>query len=326
MTNGLPSRTNVCTCRKRTCDPKEEVRVWISSDHRGAFAEFAEPGVTEYLAPSARSSDGTSIILTFHHAIMDALSGTRILHDVMRALAGEVLPPLPPVEEMIASFAPNPVVVGESGSRADISSKARTPAAQAPDRFKANLAIMEWNQKDTARLLRSCKANGTTVHGAICAAASRHLPASDADAVRMHCPIDLGRIMKIETTGCGVFIGAGIVEIPAVGQKLWDDARYIVDNLRMARSPAAAAGMLQWIAAEMPPTAARDSVAASFASLPQSSAVISRRRRWRTNSAGSIHEPKFFGSSASSRMHRRSGRAAGHHNSVVARRRRVGSR
>jgi hypothetical protein len=33
--------------------------------------------------------------------------------------------------------------------------------------------------------------------------------------------------------------------------------------------------MLQWIAAEMPPTAARDSVAAFFASLPQSSAVIS---------------------------------------------------
>ena len=27
LTNGLPSRTNVCTRRKRTCAPKEEVRV-----------------------------------------------------------------------------------------------------------------------------------------------------------------------------------------------------------------------------------------------------------------------------------------------------------
>ena len=26
LTNGLPSRTNVCTRRKRTCGPKEEVR------------------------------------------------------------------------------------------------------------------------------------------------------------------------------------------------------------------------------------------------------------------------------------------------------------
>ena len=81
------------------------------------------------------ASDGTSIILTFHHAMMDALSGTRILHDVMRALAGdclEVLPSLPPVEEMIASLASNSVVE-EGGSRADISSKARAQAAQAPD-------------------------------------------------------------------------------------------------------------------------------------------------------------------------------------------------
>src|SRR6478736_6370611 len=30
------------------------------------------------------ASDGASIVLTFHHAMMDALSGTRILHDVMR--------------------------------------------------------------------------------------------------------------------------------------------------------------------------------------------------------------------------------------------------
>jgi hypothetical protein len=225
------------------------------------------------------ASDGTSIVLTFHHAIIDALSGTRIHHDVMRALAGDsldVLPSLPPVEKMIASFASNPVVVGEGGSRADISSKARAPAAQAPDRFMANLAIVEWNQKETARLLRSCKANGTTVHGAISAAASRHLPTSDANVTRMHCPIDLGRIIGIETTGCGVFIGAGIVEIATTRRKsLWGDARDIVDRLQAARSPAAVAGMLQWIAAEVPPTAGKENVAALFASLPQSSAVIS---------------------------------------------------
>jgi Condensation domain len=225
------------------------------------------------------ASDGASIVLTFHHAIMDALSGTRILHDVMRALAGEsleVLPPLPPVEEMIASFAPDPVVVGEGGSRADISAEARAPAAPAPCRFMANVEIMEWDEKETARLLRSCKANGTTVHGAICAAASRHLPASDAGTIRMHCPIDLGRTMRIKTTGCGVFIGAGTVEIPAMRQEpLWNDARHIVDRLRAARSPAAVAGMLRLIAAGIPPTAGKDNVVALLASMPPSSAVIS---------------------------------------------------
>ena len=223
------------------------------------------------------ASDATSIVLTFHHAIVDALSGTRILHDVLRALAGdclEVLPLLPPIEEMIAGFAAHPTAVGAGNSRHDIS-KACGRAAQGSEKFAANLATAEWDQEETGRLLRSCKANGTTVHGAICAAASRHLPASDANTIRMHCPIDLSGIMETEATGCGVLIGAGIVEIPAMGQKFWDDARYIVDTLRTARSPAAAAGMMQWIAAEMPPTAAKHSVAAFFASVPQSSAVVS---------------------------------------------------
>jgi hypothetical protein len=185
-------------------------------------------------------------------------------------------PPLPPVEEMIASFASNPVVIGGDGSRADLSSSTRASIAQPADRFMANLATMEWDPEETARLLRSCKVNGATLHGAICAAASRHLPASDADAVRMHCPIDLGRIMRIETTGCGVFIGAGIVEIATTRRKsLWGDARDIVDRLRATRMPAAMAGMLQWIAAEIPPTAGKENVAALLASLPRSSAVIS---------------------------------------------------
>src|SRR5262249_8164008 len=160
----------------------------------------------------------------------------------------EVLPPFPPVEDMVAGVAPGPIFVGEGGSRLDTSSKARAPAAQAPDRLMANVAATEWDQEETALLLRSCKANGTTVHGAICAAASRHLPASDANIIRMHCPVDLGRIMRVEITGCGVFIAPGIVEIVTARRKsLWDDARDIVDRLRTARSPTAVAGMLEWI-------------------------------------------------------------------------------
>jgi NRPS condensation-like uncharacterized protein len=225
------------------------------------------------------ASDGVSIVLTFHHAIADALSGIRVLNDLMRALAGEhldALPRRPPVEEMIASSTSNPAFAQDGASRAAVSPKARERVAQAPGKLTANISTLEWDQAETARLIQCCKANGTTVHGAICAAASRHLPASDADTVRMHCPMDLSRIAEIETGDCGVFIGAGIVEIPATRQKaLWLDARDIVNRLQAARSPAAVAGMLQWIAAELPLTAGKDEVVEFFASQPQSSAVIS---------------------------------------------------
>lgn len=255
--------------------PVDTVADWgrvVESDLSLPFSTFPGPLMR---ATVLRASDGASIILKFHHAIVDGLSGTRILHDLMRALAGdrlEVLPPAPLLEEMIASAASQPTVIEKMTSH-DIAKASR--AAQESEKFAANVAIAEWDQEETGRLLRFCKENGTTAHGAICAAAARHLPASGANVIRMHCPIDLSRMMRSETTGCGVFIGAGVAEIPAASRNFWKDARCTVDDLRTARSPEVAAGMLQRIAADMPPTAAKDSVAAFFASMPQSSAVIS---------------------------------------------------
>jgi hypothetical protein len=223
------------------------------------------------------SSDGTWMVLTFHHAIADALSAVSILRDLMRALAGErldVLPPLPPVEAMIANFAVGPAIERETAPRAAISSNAGERAWM-PDGLRAHVSLLEWDDAETDRLMRSCKANGTTVHGAICAAASRHLPA-DNGIVRIGCPLDIRRIVGIETDGCGVFIGAGTVEISTAAQgALWPDSRDVVSGLQAARSPAAVAGMLQGIATLLPPTAGADRLQAFFASQPQSSAVIS---------------------------------------------------
>jgi hypothetical protein len=224
------------------------------------------------------ASDGASIVLSFHHAIADARSGIRIIDDLMRALAGEhldALPPLPPVEETIAGFSSSPVVTSERASNTG-ALKAWKCVAQAHATLTANISILEWDQKETARLVQCCKVNGTTVHGAICAAAARHLPASEDSTIRIHSPMDLSRIAGIETGNCGVFIGVGVVEIPAARRKpLWLDARDILDGLQAVCSTAAVARMLQWIAAEFPPNAGKGKAGDFFASQPQSSAVIS---------------------------------------------------
>jgi hypothetical protein len=252
---------------------------WSAAVERELGLPFSAAPGPLMRATALWASDGTSIVLTFHHAILDALSGTRIIHDLMRALAGdhlEVLPPRPPLEEMIASVASNRDFIEESVFRDEAAPKIHARVAQASHKLVANIASAEWDRNDTARLIRSCKANGTTVHGAICAAASRHLPASDVNAIRIHCPVDLGRLAGIEASDCGVFIGAGSVEIPTARRKsLWDDARSVVDNLQEARSPPQVAAMLQWIAAALPPTAAKDHAEAFLTSLPPSSAVIS---------------------------------------------------
>ena len=92
-------------------DTAADWRGVVESELSLPFSTFPGPLMRATVLPA---SDGASIVLTFHHAIVDGLSGTRILHDFMRALAGdrlEVLPPPPLLEEMIASAASQPTVV-----------------------------------------------------------------------------------------------------------------------------------------------------------------------------------------------------------------------
>jgi Condensation domain len=222
--------------------------------------------------------DGASIVLTFHHTIVDALSGVRILEDLMRALAGEhldALPLFPPIEDMIARSA-SAASTPEGISRTGTPSKAGKGIAQASEKLTTNISTLEWDADETARLIQCCKVNGATVHGAICAAASHHVPVSEDNTIRMHSPIDLSRVAGADSEACGVFIGAGIIEIAGTQRKpLWRDARDIVEHLRTGRSPDAVAGTMQWIASEFPPNVDRNKVKDFFASQPQSSIVVS---------------------------------------------------
>jgi hypothetical protein len=101
----------------------------------------------------------------------------------------------------------------------------RSAAPIVPDNLRTNIVTAEFSWEETTRLLERCRANDTTVHGVICAAASRHIPASGRDTVRMICPIDLRKIAGVENGICGVFIGASSVQlmisITASGDRDW---------------------------------------------------------------------------------------------------------
>jgi Condensation domain len=249
----------------------------VQSELNRAFEAFPGPLMRVTFLPT---SDGASIVLTFHHAIADGLSAIRVLRDVMRALAGEpldALRPLPPIDEMMISSASTPALAPEAAPRAEISSKAwERVVAQAPGKLTTNISTLEWSSEETIRLIERCRANDTTVHGAICAAAAHHLPASEGNVIRMFCPVDFTRIVGIKTGDCGNFIGPGTVELSASRrQLLWLNAREIVNSLRAVRSPSALKEALQRIAAVLPPTAGKDNMTEFFASRSPNSAVIS---------------------------------------------------
>ena len=269
-----------------TTDNPIELRASVveaGSDWRGAVESELNrsfdpsPGplmrVTALLKPG-----GASVVLTFHHAVADAISGVHVIDDLMRALAGDplaALPSCPPLEAVRARPASRAAVALGDAPPADTASPA-APVAAAAESLPAKVTVLAWDQDETDRLLHGCRANRTTVHAAICAATSRHLPVSDGETLRLHSPMDLRRLAEVETGHCGVFIGASVVEIPAASRRsLWDDARDVAGRLRMERSWPAVSGMLQQVADAFPPTADPDRVAEFFASQPQSSAVVS---------------------------------------------------
>ncbi len=225
------------------------------------------------------AQDKTIIVLTFRHAIADALSGICVLQDMMRALGGEQLTTLqfsPPIEEKLLGSSAHPGHARKADRIMPIAPEIRSAVPLVPDNLQTNIVTAEFSQEETARLLERCRANGTTVHGIICAAASRHVPASDHDTVGMICPIDLRKMAGIEDGVCGVFIGACSVEVQVGGTtSIWHDARRIVHSLAQSRSPEAVIDIMSRMAAEFSPIARSEKLRAFFSTAPQSSIVVS---------------------------------------------------
>jgi hypothetical protein len=238
------------------------------------------PGATALLRVTAlRMPETTAIVLTFHHAIADGLSAVWVLQDMMRALAGEPLEAFrcfPPVEENILGSSPGPARSREAHRVMPASPELRSAVVGVPASLRTNIVTAEFSPNETARLIERCRANGTTVHSVLCAAAARHVPASDQEIVRIVCPFDLRKIAGIESGACGVFIGAGSAEVPIDhAASIWHDARRIGDGMTKSRSPEAVIGFMRRMLTEFSPTARSETVRAFLAAGPPSPLVVS---------------------------------------------------
>jgi hypothetical protein len=239
--------------------------------------ELAKPmplGATAPMRVTAlHAAERTAIILTFHHAVADGLSSVAVLHDLMRALAGEPLSalPFPPVvEERVLGWSA-PVA-----REMDRIVGAPPPLPMRAGIGKPNIAAMEFSLDETARLCERCRIGGTTMYGAVAAAAARHLPLSEGGVVRIVCPMDLRRSIGIDDGMCGVFIGVHMIELPAGSpEPIWDDAARIVQEIARSRSPEAVHASVGRIAADFPPTTTKETMRAFFSTMPQSSLVMS---------------------------------------------------
>ncbi len=130
--------------------------------------EIATPFYSAATAPLVRAAvlhekKRSIVILVAHHSIADGISLAYAIRDLVRALAGKALEPLPvpPSHEDLLGLAEDPAESATSGAKASIN----------PEFFRLvpRVASLRLSRESTANLRERAQQEGTSVHGALLA-------------------------------------------------------------------------------------------------------------------------------------------------------------
>jgi len=206
----------------------------ISFDHRNAAL---------IRAVVCGDTTGSTLLLTVHHAIADAIALTWVFRDVLLLLSGQNLEPLPvPVSQ--------DEVLGNA-LRAVPEKPARTlPQATASDAsFRERLQVQHrgLSRDLTAEIAEKARSESTTVFGVLSAAAilaGRSLSNRwRTEALRFLCPVSSRRHAEFQEAVRAYFNIVPLHLAPEIGSDLWDLARYCKAAVLPAQSREGAKGI-----------------------------------------------------------------------------------
>jgi hypothetical protein len=167
-----------------------------------------------------------AFILVAHHAIADGLSLAYAIRDTLEALSGSPLQPLP--WQLSQDFMMN-VPDGLANDQAQSQAEGLTPAVyRRRDNAHPRVTGLSLSARLTASLRGRARQEGTTVHGALCAAlvlASRDALAAGRDMpLRIMSPINARPLLDVGES-CGVFLGATTSVFNGAATGFWQIAR-----------------------------------------------------------------------------------------------------
>ncbi len=183
------------------------------------------------------ADDRCEVILTTHHSIADGMAIMYVIRDLLQALSGEKLAPLPvppPMDELLARVL-RTLPSRMSEDEANTVPVPRPTAFRHKDRARPRVTGLRLSPQQTALLLKSARREQTSVHAAISTAlvlAGREsLPAWKEHGVRVLSPISLHKPLNIEND-CVLAVTAGRVSFaPQSGSNFWDLARWAKQTL-----------------------------------------------------------------------------------------------
>lgn len=199
---------------------------------------------------------GAAVILTFHHAVANGRSAVTVLTDLLSAMAGRTLSPagLPASLDAYA------------GSEAEISDFGRSvePSIGSPkdesrtQYLKPHITRLLIGSAETEALLGICRANGATLHGALCVAlAAVRAQDGSGNEIKVFSAVDLRDVVGAPNDACAFLNGAVMTPV-ATDQAFWEAARSVSATAAAYREPAAVQAALQGMAAALPIDASPD--------------------------------------------------------------------
>lgn len=227
---------------------KEELRTPFAEEG-GPFARFTW----------LRSQDRSDLIGTFHHGVCDGFSGVYMLRDILQALGNpelqvSALPPPPHLARLIPeAVTANPHVQRQlrrnkmilrammlfGRLRARIFPQPRPAPAQGnasapgelPPNQRMHILTQTLTASQTEELVRRCKAEGVTVHAAVCTAWLRAhadtLPGSASRNRSVSSPVSLrNRLAQPVDETAGMFMSTVETRLRCTpGRDFWEMAR-----------------------------------------------------------------------------------------------------
>jgi hypothetical protein len=167
-----------------------------------------------------------AFILVAHHSIADGLSLAYAVRDTLDALAGRSLQPLPwlPSQDDMMSMS-DILVEGQDQEQLN----AAMPAVYRPnDNTRPKIKGLGLSPDLTSDVRGRARREGTTVHGALCAAlvlASRNVSVAWREMpLRIFSPINARPLLGVGES-CGVFLGATTSVFDRQARDFWDIAR-----------------------------------------------------------------------------------------------------
>jgi len=165
-----------------------------------------------------------AFMLVAHHSIADGLSLAYAIRDTLDLLAGRTLEPLPwlPSQDDMMN-------VSDSAADGRGEAHALDPAVYRPnDNARPTVKGLRLSPTLTSKIRDRARREGTTVHGALCAAlllASREVFTEWRDTpLRIMSPINVRPLIDVGES-CGVFVSATTSVFDGEAKNFWDLAR-----------------------------------------------------------------------------------------------------